>query len=65
MKILKPVQKRLFSVHNAEDMKIFRSFLVANTWGPSGCPFNVEDPYVSIPDMIKDKIARHYLQAGK
>lgn len=49
--------KRNFDPKSKADIKEFRYYLQNNRW-EKGCPFNVEWPYVSIPDMIKDKIAR-------
>lgn len=53
--------KRLFSVDSKEDLKIFSQYLKNSTWGKDGCPFMEEKPWRSVPDMIKDKIARKYL----
>lgn len=53
--------KRLFNVNSREDVKVFKSFLQTRSWGNTGCPFAIEYPYVSIPDMIKDKLVHKYL----
>jgi hypothetical protein len=45
-----------------EDIEITKSFLVKKQWGNKGCPFYLEWPYLTIPDMLKDKLTRHYLQ---
>lgn len=62
MNILKPKDKRLFNVKSKADLNIFKTYLISNAWGPHGCPFKVEEPYISIPDMLKDKITRHFLK---
>lgn len=55
-------ERRKFDVNNAADLEVFRKFLENNTWSIVGtCPFEVEYPFESIPDMIKDKISRKFL----
>lgn len=58
------VEKRLFDVNNDNDVAVFRAFLQTNSWGVNGCPFKVEHPWISIPDMIKDKLVRNLLDVG-
>lgn len=53
--------KRLFNVNSKQDIKVFKSFLQTHSWGTTGCPFAIEYPYMSIPDMIKDKLVHKYL----
>jgi hypothetical protein len=64
-KILKPLPKRFFDVTNKKDLDIFKSYLVKSAWGKDGCPFEIEEPFVSIPDMIKDKLVRKFLRITK
>ena len=54
-------QRRQFDVNNSADCSVFAKFLKNGAWGKDGCPFEIEDPWLSIPDMIKDKLARKYL----
>lgn len=55
--------RRNFDVTSSKDVAAFRLFLTNNRWSDSGtCPFNIEYPHVSIPDMIKDKLIHHYLK---
>ena len=54
-------QRRQFNVNNSADCSVFAKFLKNGAWGKDGCPFEIEDPWLSIPDMIKDKLARKYL----
>jgi hypothetical protein len=61
MSILKQKSKRRFNVNDTKDLETFANFVKKSTWGSQGCPFEVEDPYLSVPDMIKDKIARKHL----
>ena len=53
--------KRKFDVNNKKDVAAYKNFLVHKQWGTSGCPFSLEYPYLSVPDMIKDKIVHKYL----
>lgn len=64
MALLKQKIKRKFNIKSQVDLEAFRYYLAHTSWGPQGCPFEIEDPYASIPDMIKDKIARHFLKVG-
>lgn len=54
-------QRKQFDVNSQADCNAFAKFLKTGKWGSGGCPFEIEDPWVSIPDMIKDKIARKHL----
>jgi hypothetical protein len=47
-------RKRIFNPKNKNDVELLKQFLVKNSWG-SPCPFILEEPYLTIPDMIKDK----------
>lgn len=57
--------KRTFDIDSEEDLDAFREFLVNSRWGLSGCPFLLEYPYVSVPDMIKDKIVHQFMGVEK
>ena len=54
-------QRKPFDVNSQTDCSIFAKFLKNGAWGKDGCPFEIEDPWLSIPDMIKDKLARKHL----
>jgi hypothetical protein len=54
--------KRNFNVNSIKDIDCFRNFLKQNKWGYTGCPFVLEYPHVSIPDMIKEKLIKKYLK---
>lgn len=64
MALLKQRLKRKFDIKSKQDLEVVKYYLTHGTWGSAGCPFEIEDPYVSIPDMIKDKITRHFLKVG-
>jgi hypothetical protein len=55
--IVKP--KRYFNPSSKKD------FLQQGTWGYDGCPFTLEYPYLTIPDMIKDKLIHKFLKVEK
>jgi hypothetical protein len=58
--MIKP--RRKFDVSCRKDIDAFKFYLEHNGWGDGGCPFYAEDGWVSIPDMIKDKIVRRHLK---
>ena len=49
--------KRQFDATNKKDLQIYKQFLDTHSWGADGCPFELEWPWLSIPDMINHKIA--------
>ena len=49
-------QKRFFKESSKEDVQLAKTFFAEYRWGSEGCPFILEYPYQSIPDMIKDKL---------
>jgi hypothetical protein len=50
-------------MNSKEDVEIYKYFLVNNNWKNVGiCPFELEYPYISVPDMIKDKLVRKFLK---
>ena len=64
MSILAKVQRQriCFDPADSKHIKSYRNFLVKRKWDSPGCPFELVWPYLSIPDMIKDKIINHYLK---
>lgn len=61
MSILHIKQKRKFSVESKEDLNVFSEYIKTSSWGPNGCPFTIEYPWVNVPDMIKDKLVKKHL----
>lgn len=53
--------KRRFDVNNKVDIDTFTKFIKTSKWGSNGCPFILEYPYLSVPDMIKDKLISVFL----
>jgi hypothetical protein len=54
--------KDYFDVTNKNHVEVFKQFMETYAWGEKCCPFVLEEPHLSIPDMIKDKLVRHYLK---
>ena len=54
-----------FDVNNEEHVDRFKQFFVNNCWGSKGCPFELEYPWLNIPDMIKDKLVSKMLGVSK
>lgn len=66
MTALQSSNKRKFDIDSKEDIELFKYFLVNHDWRITGtCPFELEFPYLSIPDMIKDKLIYKYLKVEK
>lgn len=56
-------QKRYFDIKNNDDINVYKQFLSSgNSWGTDACPFILEFPYLTVPDMIKDKLIHHFLE---
>jgi hypothetical protein len=65
MLAIKLNKKRKFDINSKADVEIYKSFLETNSWKITGsCPFVVEFPYMTVPDMIKDKLIRKFLKVG-
>jgi hypothetical protein len=64
MNVLAQVQRQRvrFNPDVKEHVQAYRHFLVKRKWENPGCPFELVWPYLSVPDMIKDKIINHYLK---
>lgn len=57
--------KRNFDVNDKKDVQLYTGFLKTGAWGKNGCPFTLEFPYLTVPDMIKDKLIHHFLKVKK
>lgn len=51
---LKP--KRHFDVTSRHDLRLAKQFFETWSWGGNGCPFVLEQPHLSVPEMMKEKI---------
>ena len=55
--------RRPFDPKSNEDLIEFKYFLANKKW-KNLCPFFLEWPYLTIPDMLKDKMVMHMLDAA-
>ena len=63
MPALRLNDRRKFDMNKKEDVEIYKHFLINNNWKITGsCPFELEYPWNSVPDMIKDKLVRKFLK---
>lgn len=53
--------RRPFDPNKKEDIEEYRFFLAHSRW-KNGCPFRLDWPYLTIPDMIKDRTVKNYLK---
>jgi hypothetical protein len=53
-------QKFFFDPKNKSHITLFKRFLNESRWG-GPCPFLLEEPWLSIPDMLKDKYVKSQL----
>jgi hypothetical protein len=58
--------KRLFDVNENKDINSYTKFLKTGSWShDGGCPYVLEFPYLTIPDMIKDKLIHKFLKVKR
>jgi hypothetical protein len=48
--------KRFFDENSKKDIEVVRNFFKTDSWGVDCCPFILEPPHHSIPEMIKAKV---------
>lgn len=58
-------ERIVFNVKNKTHIEMYKKFLKSYSWGTTGCPFELEFPYTTIPDMIKDKLIHMFLKVEK
>lgn len=54
-------QREKFDINNALHLQYVRDFITNNKWGPNGCPFELERPWLSVPTMISDRLVAKFL----
>ena len=54
------LKREVFDASNPKHLEEVKFFMQNNRWKDI-CPFFLEWPYLTIPDMIKDKIVRGIL----
>ena len=58
-------QKREFNPAEKKDRAEYAYFLRHGRWKSVFCPFSLDWPYLTIPDMVKDRIVHHALHVEK
>jgi hypothetical protein len=53
--------RKKFDPADRKDLAEYKYFLDHGSW-KSGCPFWLEWPFLTIPDMVKDKLVRYVLK---
>jgi hypothetical protein len=48
--------KKYFDVNSRHDLRIAKMFFENWSWGGNGCPFVLEQPHLSVPEMMREKI---------
>lgn len=51
-----------FDINDHNHIFQYKTFKKSGKWGHDGCPFILEFPYYSVPDMIKYKLIDKYLE---
>ena len=49
-------QRYPFDINNEKHLSIYANFMKTGGWSRGGCPFILEHPYKSIPEMINVKL---------
>ena len=56
-------QKRYFDINSKQDIELYRNYLMTSGWGDP-CPFILEFPHLTVPDMIKDRLIKKFLKVN-
>lgn len=61
MSVLKTQPRIKFDLNNPSHLEVVRHYITHQQWRldgrTTGCPFEIEYPWTSVPDMIKHKLA--------
>ena len=57
--------QRKFDPSKSDDILEFRYFMTNGKWTNHQCPFTLEWPYLTVPDMLKDKFVLYTLGIKK
>ena len=55
-------EKVPFNPHIMAHIKRYARFLSEGKWGKDKCPFILEEPFTSIPEMCNYRVIRYYLK---
>jgi hypothetical protein len=53
--------KRIFDPRNREDLLEYKHFITKGKWKNGTCPFQLQWPYLTIPNMLHEMVAKHYV----
>ena len=53
--------KRYFDPRKLEDLLEYKHFITKGNWKHGTCPFRLQWPYLTIPNMLHEVVARHYV----
>lgn len=62
LKLKHQYRKRVFDPKKKEDLAEYKRFIRNGGWGAKGCPFELEDPYKDIPNMLAQKISKYAVE---
>ena len=51
-----------FDANNVEHRKYFKTFFIQHKWDKESPRFILENPFLDIPTMIKNKLMEYYLK---
>ena len=54
-------EKRYFDPGRTEDILEYKYFVTRGRWKNSTCPFRLQWPYLTIPNMLHEMVAKHYV----
>ena len=57
--------QRRFDPKVKKDLQAYKQFLSEGHWDKGLCPFILEWPYLTVPDMINDRITHNVLGVTK
>lgn len=58
-------EKRFFDEYNKKDLAVVKYFFEHKSWGTDCCPFVLETPYLSIPEMVTERLISKSLKIDK
>jgi hypothetical protein len=47
--------------NNRDDILEYKHFIIKGHWKSGSCPFQLQWPYLTIPNMLHEMVARHYV----
>lgn len=53
--------RRVFDPKNRDDLLEYKYFITKGHWKGGSCPFQLQWPYLTIPNMLHEMIAKHYV----